>query len=108
MKPKSATFARTVPADRAVIACRDAQADPPAPTKGALLTPAEAAAYLKKSLPALYAWARRHGIKSAIKGRSLRFRLDDLVLARAQQQPSIADLPLEAFREMARQHGRTH
>ena len=96
-------LARTMPADRAVIACGDVQADPPAPTKGSLLTPAEAAAFLKKSLPAFYAWRRRHHISSAVVGRGLRFRVEDLT---SRPAVPVSQLPLEHFRELARQHGR--
>jgi len=45
----------------------------------ALLTAREAAALLKLSLPAFYAWRRRHTIPSAIESRALRFHKSDLV-----------------------------
>jgi len=71
----------------------------------ALLTPKEAAAFLKMSLAGFYAWRRRHNVRTAIAGRALRFRVSDLLTI--TQPPESSAESLERFREMARQHGRT-
>jgi hypothetical protein len=45
-----------------------------------LLTPAEAAAFLRlPSVQAYYIWRRRHGIPNRIEGRSVRVYASDLV-----------------------------
>ena len=41
----------------------------------------EAAGFLQMNLPAFYAYRRRHHIPNAIKGRALRFWIEDLLIA---------------------------
>jgi len=62
-----------------------------------LLTATEAAAYMKISLAAFYAWRRRHQIPSRVEGRSLRFYARDLV----KGAPPMVD-----FAALGRQHAR--
>lgn len=102
---KSDRSARSVPADRHAVACGGVQADPPAVTEGSaaadLLTSAEAARFLKLTLGGFYAWRRRHGIRSAIPGRALRFRVDDLLIAKAPTDARVLN-----FAALGRQHAR--
>lgn len=96
---KRARAAQSVPADRHATARDAAQADPPAATKDGLLTAAEAAAALRLSLEAFYAWRVRHRIPNAIPGRTLRFRLQDLLAVRV---PPARPAPISGA-EFARQ-----
>ena len=62
-----------------------------------LLTAKQAAALLQLSLPAFYAWRRRHRVASRVEGRSLRFYARDLV----RDAPPAMD-----FAALGRQHAR--
>lgn len=70
-----------------------------------LLTADEAAAFMKKSKAAFYVWRRRHRIPNRVVGRSLRFRVDDLVVAQAQQAPPE---PAPWSRDDLAAHARAH
>ncbi len=66
------------------------------------LTACEAAAYLKKSRAAFYAWRRRHRIPSRGLGRNLLFFKSDLL--RARPEPVKAEVV--DFAERALEHAR--
>jgi predicted DNA-binding transcriptional regulator AlpA len=66
-----------------------------------LLTAQEAAALMKISLSAFYAWRRRHQVPSRVEGRSLRFYARDLVKDAVKAAPPVMD-----FAALGRQHAR--
>lgn len=67
-----------------------------------LLTAKEAAAVLKLSLPAFYAWRRRHAVPNQIESRSLRFLRSDLVRGSKPAGPArVLD-----YAELGRLHAR--
>jgi hypothetical protein len=70
----------------------------------ALLTAQGAAAFLNMSLTGFYAWRRRHRIPSAIAGRALRFRREDLLATPNTQLPT----PPIDYTELGRRHARAH
>lgn len=72
-----------------------------------LLTATEAAALMKISLPAFYAWRRRHRVPSRVEGRSLRFYAKDLVRA-APPVTDFAALGREHARALARETARAY
>jgi excisionase family DNA binding protein len=81
-------------------------ADPPAATKGSLLTVNEACALLQLSRAAFYAYRRRHGIPNAIHGRALRVRRADLEVAQFREETDALAARLVDFAELGRQHAR--
>lgn len=74
-------------------------------TEEELLTPTEAAAYLKLSLSAFYAYRRRHHIPNRGKSRSLRVFAEDLRNAEDSRTKGVIT-PATDFAELGRQHAR--